>query len=318
MVFLRFLVYSFLGFWLETAYAALTGGRGESRRCCWLLPLCPVYGLGVLAVLALPGAVRENFFSLALWGGAAATAVEFAVHWVYEAWLGVRFWDYGTQRWNLGGRVCLRFSLAWGALLALTLPGLEAVLTPLLEAVPPQVTFALVLAVTADGVCTVRLLRRTGDIALLRSGLLGRQPVAQPAQEVPVHDVPLVLVEDLVAHAGVELEGDGVDARPAEGVGGPAHPLAVFAHGVLFAGEEQYGHVRIHAPEIAGVGHKPNAPEHLPEKAGGGVPVAQRVGEVRVHIGGGGGDPVSAGAVWGKGAVVRAEGQAGDQGAGVG
>ena len=82
MVFLRFLVYSFLGFWLETAYAACTGARRESRRCCWLLPLCPVYGLGVLAVLALPGAVKENFFALALWGGAAATAVEVAVHWI--------------------------------------------------------------------------------------------------------------------------------------------------------------------------------------------------------------------------------------------
>lgn len=128
----------------------------------------------LLAAAAVPGlrpggsggagparSVRENFFALALWGGAAATAVEFAVHWAYEAWLGVRFWDYGAQRWNLGGRVCLRFSLAWGALLALMLPRLEAVLAPLLEAVPPQVTFVLVLAVTADGVCTVRLLRRT-------------------------------------------------------------------------------------------------------------------------------------------------------------
>lgn len=318
MVFLRFLVYSFLGFWLETAYAVCTGARGESRRCCWLLPLCPVYGLGVLAVLAAPGAVRQSVWALALWGGAAATAVEFVVHWVYEAWLGVRFWDYGAQRWNLGGRVCLRFSLAWGALSALTLPWLEAVLTPVMETVPHQVTFVLLLVVTADGVCTVRLLRRTGDIALLRAGLLGRQTMPQPAKKIPVHDVPVVLVEDLVAHAGVELEGDGVDARPAEGLGGPAHALAVFAHGVLLTGEEQYGNVRIHAPEIAGVGHKPDAPEHLPEKAGGGLPVAQGVCQIGVHIGGGGGDPVSAGTVGGKGAVVRAESQAGDQGAGVG
>lgn len=317
MVFLRFLVYSFLGFWLETAYAACTGARRESRRCCWLLPLCPVYGLGVLAVLALPDAVRENFFALALWGGAAATAVEFAVHWAYETWLGVRFWDYKAQRWNLGGRVCLRFSLAWGVLIALTLPPLEALLTPLLEAVPPWVTFVLMLAATADGVCTVRLLRRTGDIALLRSGLLGRQPVPQPAQQIPVHDVPVVLVEDLVAHTGVELEGDGVDARPAESVGCPAHALAVFANGVLLTGEEQHGHVRVHASEIAGIGDEPNAPEHLSEQAGGGVSAAQGVGQVRVHVGGGGGDPVGTGAVGGKGAVVGAEGQPGDQGAGL-
>lgn len=317
MVFLQFLVYSFLGFLLETAYAALTGASRESRRCCWLLPLCPVYGLGVLAVLALPDAVQENFFALALWGGAAATAVEFAVHWAYEAWLGVRFWDYGAQRWNLGGRVCLRFSLAWGVLAALTLPHLETQLTLLLKAIPPQVTFALMLVVTADGVCTVRLLRRTGDIALLRSGLLGRQPVTQPAKKVTVDGLPAVLVEDLVAHAGVELEGDGVDACPAESLGGPAHALAVFAHGVFGTGEEQHGHIRVHASEIAGIGHKPNAPEHLPEQSGGGVSAAQGVGQIGVHIGGRGGDPVGTGAVGGKGAVIGAESQTGDQGAGL-
>ena len=62
-----FWLYSFLGFLLERAFAAATRAEHQARRCFLLLPLCPVYGLGMLAVLALP---RElPFWALALWGG---------------------------------------------------------------------------------------------------------------------------------------------------------------------------------------------------------------------------------------------------------
>ena len=111
-----FCLYSFLGYLLEKAFAAATGSRHQVRKCFLLLPLCPVYGLGALAVLALPESLSGSFWSLALWGGLAATAVEYAVHVLYDRLLGVRFWDYSQVRWNLRGRVCLPFSLAWGLL----------------------------------------------------------------------------------------------------------------------------------------------------------------------------------------------------------
>lgn len=40
------LVYSFLGYLLEVAYAKIVHGRGSGRKCLLLLPLCPVYGGG--------------------------------------------------------------------------------------------------------------------------------------------------------------------------------------------------------------------------------------------------------------------------------
>ena len=49
-----FWIYSFLGWILERAYAFLVQSGRQERRCLLLLPLCPVYGLGMLAVLALP------------------------------------------------------------------------------------------------------------------------------------------------------------------------------------------------------------------------------------------------------------------------
>ena len=54
MILWRFWLYSFLGYLLEKAFAAATASPHQTRKCFLLLPLCPVYGLAVLAVLALP------------------------------------------------------------------------------------------------------------------------------------------------------------------------------------------------------------------------------------------------------------------------
>ena len=163
-----FWTYSFFGYLLERGYAAATRAAQPPGKGFLLLPLCPVYGLGALAVLALPPALTDGFWSLALWGGLTATAVEYAVHWLYDRLLGVRFWDYSQVRWNLRGRVCLPFSLAWGLLTAAFLPPLQAVLVPVLSAMPTWLTYVLLLLTTADGVTSAALLRQTGDPECLR------------------------------------------------------------------------------------------------------------------------------------------------------
>ena len=55
-----FLIYSFLGFLIEVAYARVTGEAKRDRKCRLLLPLCPVYGLGALGVQLLPEGVRAQ------------------------------------------------------------------------------------------------------------------------------------------------------------------------------------------------------------------------------------------------------------------
>ena len=164
----RFWLYSFFGYLLEKAFAVVIRAERRGRKCFLLLPLCPVYGLGVLGVLALPEWLRGSFFSLALWGGLAATAVEYAVHWLYEWGAGVYFWDYSAVPFNLRGRVCLPFSLIWGLLLAAALPAAERYFTPLLASIPPQVTFWTLLVFTADTVCSLRFLQVTQDVEGLR------------------------------------------------------------------------------------------------------------------------------------------------------
>ena len=68
-----FLLYSLGGYGLEKLYAAVRRSPHRVRKCFLLLPLCPVYGLGALAVLALPPGLTGTFWSLALWRSAPPT-----------------------------------------------------------------------------------------------------------------------------------------------------------------------------------------------------------------------------------------------------
>lgn len=55
-----FWTYSFLGYLLERGYAIATHADRQARKCFLLLPMCPVYGLGALAVLALPESLKRQ------------------------------------------------------------------------------------------------------------------------------------------------------------------------------------------------------------------------------------------------------------------
>lgn len=163
-----FWTYSFFGYLLEKGFAFATRSRQQVRKCFWLLPMCPVYGLGVLAVLALPPGLTDGFWSLALWGGVTATAVEYGVHFLYDRLLHVQFWDYSAVWGSLGGRVCLPFSIIWSILLAVALPAAQALLLPLLAAIPAWLTYGMLLVFTADAAVSIRLLQQTQDPDALR------------------------------------------------------------------------------------------------------------------------------------------------------
>ncbi len=162
-----FVLYSFLGFLLEVIYARCTGGRRD-RKCLLVLSLCPVYGLGALAVLALPPFVLNRPLLLMALGGAAATAVEYAMALFYEDCLGVSFWDYRELPWNLHGRVCLLFSAAWALLLPAAVYWIHPWARRLAAAIPLPVTWAAIAAVGADVLVSTVLLRCTGSRDSLR------------------------------------------------------------------------------------------------------------------------------------------------------
>ena len=170
MVLWYFWIYSFLGYLLEKLFAKVTHAEKQCRKCFLLLPMCPVYGLGMLAVLALPSACKSGIWLVAF-GGLAATGVEYVVHWAYDRFLHVRFWDYSQVAGNLRGRVCLPFTVAWGLLTALAVwlvqPGVERLASRVL----PEITYLCLLIFTADFLCSARFVWVTGDVEALRADM---------------------------------------------------------------------------------------------------------------------------------------------------
>lgn len=163
-----FWCYSFLGFLIEVAFARLTGQPKRDRKCRLVLPLCPVYGLGALAVWLLPPAVRQSPLLLFPAAALVCSAVEYGTDLVYEKLFRVRFWNYARFPLNLNGRVCLTFSLAWGLLALPLYYGVFPLVVRLGTLLPPWVPALLLLATAADTLVTLWLLRRTGDTGSLR------------------------------------------------------------------------------------------------------------------------------------------------------
>lgn len=161
-VFWQFLIYSFFGFLFEIAFARAVHHPKRDRKCHLVLPVCPVYGFGALAILALPGWVKSSPFLLYLGGALAATAVEWALAVFYEKAAGTPFWDYTALPWNFQGRVCFIFSLFWGLLALPLVYGVQPWLEPRLALIPDAVTIPAALFYLGDAATSLFLLRRLG------------------------------------------------------------------------------------------------------------------------------------------------------------
>ena len=141
------------------------------RKCFLFLPLCPVYGLAMAALLALVPEGAGFFLSAAL-GGLVCTGVEYLVHLFYEQVFGVRFWDYRDLPWHIRGRVCPQFALAWGVLSAAAVRWVQPVVEVLAVRAAPEALYLLWLVLAVDGVFTGALLLRRRDPELLSIGAL--------------------------------------------------------------------------------------------------------------------------------------------------
>lgn len=165
-LFWQFLLYSFFGFLFEITFARLVRHPKRDRKCHLLLPVCPVYGVGALAILALPEWIKASPALLYLGGALAATVVEWALAIFYEKAAGTPFWDYSALPWNFQGRVCLVFSLFWGLLALPLVYGLQPWLEPRLALIPDAVTIPAALFYLGDAATSLFLLRRFGTEGL--------------------------------------------------------------------------------------------------------------------------------------------------------
>lgn len=108
-----FFIYAFLGWCTEVSYAATKTGKFVNRGFL-NGPWCPIYGFGVVIVLAFLEPLKNNLLLLFLGSVVLTSALEWLTGFLLEKLFAQRWWDYSDEPFNLSGYICLRFSLAWG------------------------------------------------------------------------------------------------------------------------------------------------------------------------------------------------------------
>lgn len=111
-----FIIYSILGYLIETLFGLVTKGVIESRQSFLYGPFCAIYGLGAVIMIGLLQYFNKNNFSLFFGGFLIGSVVEYLVSLFGEMMLHVKWWDYSNMPLNINGRICVYFSIFWGIL----------------------------------------------------------------------------------------------------------------------------------------------------------------------------------------------------------
>ena len=111
-----FIIYSVAGYIIETLYGMITKGVWESRQSFLYGPFCGIYGLGAVIMIVCLHKFPRKFNTLFIGGFIVGSIVEYAVSFIGELLLGVKWWDYSNMPLNINGRICVYFSIFWGFL----------------------------------------------------------------------------------------------------------------------------------------------------------------------------------------------------------
>lgn len=185
-----FMIYSIIGWMIEVSFHAITLGKVVNRGFL-NGPLCPVYGCGVLSVLAV---VRHagsamgysgNIETASVWvlfviGITFSTFVELIAGIALDKIFHARWWNYSKEKFNFRGYICLRFSIIWGLGIAFVLRVVHPVIAGIVNLFPRKigwVALAVVYSVfVADIVLTtmsvLKLNRQLEKMEELRRSIL--------------------------------------------------------------------------------------------------------------------------------------------------
>ena len=115
-IFAYFIIYSVIGYIIETLYGIITKGVWESRQSFLYGPFCGIYGLGAVIMIIFLHKYQKKYNALFIGGFIVGSITEYIVSLFGEMVLGVKWWDYSGMPLNLNGRICVYFSIFWGFL----------------------------------------------------------------------------------------------------------------------------------------------------------------------------------------------------------
>lgn len=132
---LLFFIYSFLGWCVEVAFVAVTLGE-VSNRGFLNGPVCPIYGCGMLGVLFALLPVENHIILLFIGGVFICSVIELFGGWILDRIFHMRWWDYTENKFNIGGYVCLAFSIMWGIAVVFAVKFVHHPIMAIVEKIP--------------------------------------------------------------------------------------------------------------------------------------------------------------------------------------
>ncbi|WP_010237839.1 putative ABC transporter permease [Clostridium arbusti] len=111
-LFFYFLFYSFLGWCVEVCYSAIT--KGELINRGFLNgPFCPVYGFGAVLLIVIIKPFQNHTIFLIIGCLFLPSFIEYITGFILEKLFDTTWWDYSDTKFNLKGRICVKFSILW-------------------------------------------------------------------------------------------------------------------------------------------------------------------------------------------------------------
>ena len=177
-LFWYFCIYALLGWGLEVCFCTLHTGHFVNRGFL-NGPVCPIYGFGMVIILAVLEPLQNNLFVLFLGAVLLTSTLELITGIALKKLFHTSWWDYTDQPLNLGGYICLKFSLGWGVCAVLAVRVLHPLVAGLVSLLPPVLGWVLLVILAAvfcaDATVTVlaiaKLNKDLGRITLLTQKL---------------------------------------------------------------------------------------------------------------------------------------------------
>ena len=147
-IFVYFIIYSVIGYVIETLFGLVTKGVIESRQSFLYGPFCAIYGVGAVIMILGLQYFKKNFYTLFLGGFLIGSVVEYLISLIGEWFFNIKWWDYSNMAFNINGRVCIAFSLIWGVLAIYLMghfnPRIDKIIDKIESKIPKKILFIAV------------------------------------------------------------------------------------------------------------------------------------------------------------------------------
>ncbi|MDE6764214.1 MAG: putative ABC transporter permease [Oscillospiraceae bacterium] len=142
-MFHMFIFWAFIGWGIEVCWMTLETGEYQNRGFL-NMPICPIYGFGVIMVTVFFRPVSHTVIPLFIVTSILCTVFELLVGLGMEKLFGARWWDYSHERYNYKGYICIKISILWGMGCVIVIRLVQPIVEKFIDLMPVKLGLALI------------------------------------------------------------------------------------------------------------------------------------------------------------------------------